>query len=90
MKYLEQASLDYGKAIDDRPDEKYFLEPQTRIKTALEHYLQSKTSPPPPPPAPDKPRDDPAVTNEDVIVMVQAQMDEANILDSIKNAPRSI
>jgi hypothetical protein len=38
MKYLSQASINYGKAIDDNPAEKYFREPQKRIETALAHY----------------------------------------------------
>ena len=38
MKFLDQASINYGKAIDSNPAEKYFLEPQKRIETALAHY----------------------------------------------------
>ena len=38
MKYLSQASINYGKAIDTNPGEKYFREPQKRIETALSHY----------------------------------------------------
>jgi len=38
MKYLSQASINYGKAIDTNPAEKYFREPQKRIETALAHY----------------------------------------------------
>lgn len=38
MRFLDQASINYGKAIDDDPAEKYFLEPQKRIETALAHY----------------------------------------------------
>ena len=38
MKYLDQAAINYGKAIDAKPDEKYFLEPQKRIETAIAHY----------------------------------------------------
>ena len=37
-KDLENAAINYGKAIDDKPDEKYFLTPQTRIETAIAHY----------------------------------------------------
>ena len=40
MKYLDQAAIDYGKAIDARPGEKYFLEPQRRIEDAIAHYRQ--------------------------------------------------
>lgn len=42
MKFLDQASINYGKAIDDNPGEKYFLEPQKRIETALAHYEKLK------------------------------------------------
>jgi hypothetical protein len=38
MKFLDQASINYGKAIDSNPAEKYFLEPQKRIELALAHY----------------------------------------------------
>jgi hypothetical protein len=38
MKYLSQASINYGKAIDANPAEKYFREPQKRIETAISHY----------------------------------------------------
>lgn len=37
-KFLEQASISYGKAIDGKPDEKFFLEPQNRIETAVAYY----------------------------------------------------
>ena len=40
MKYLDEAAIDYGKAIDSRPGEKYFLEPQRRIEDAIAHYRQ--------------------------------------------------
>lgn len=51
-KYLQEASIDYGKAIDGKPTEKYFLQPQTRIDTALAHYKMlsdQKTTPTQPP-----------------------------------------
>lgn len=40
MKYLDQAAINYGKAIDAKPAEKYFIEPQKRIETAITHYKQ--------------------------------------------------
>ncbi|HKR28578.1 MAG TPA: hypothetical protein VJS11_14035 [Acidobacteriaceae bacterium] len=49
MKLLDQAAINYGKAIDAKPDEKYFLEPQKRIETALAHYRkleEEKAAPP--------------------------------------------
>jgi hypothetical protein len=38
MKFLDEAAINYGKAIDAKPGEKYFLEPQKRIETAIAHY----------------------------------------------------
>jgi hypothetical protein len=38
QKFLDQAAINYGKAIDARPSEKYFIDPQTRIETAVAHY----------------------------------------------------
>jgi len=40
MKYLDEAAIDYGKAIDAQPAERYFLEPQRRIEDAIAHYKQ--------------------------------------------------
>ncbi len=37
-KFLQEAAINYGKAIDARPDEKYFIEPQNRIETAVAYY----------------------------------------------------
>jgi len=90
-KYLQEASIDYGKAIDAKPDEKSFLPPQTRIDTALAHYktlgdqaaasaqVASAAA------APKTPAAD-ALTNDDVVAMVAAKLDQANILDTIKTA----
>ncbi len=46
MKFLDQASINYGKAIDAKPSEKYFLDPQQRIEIAIVHYkkLESEKS----------------------------------------------
>ena len=38
LKYLEEASAQDGKAIEMKPDEKYFREPQARIATAIASY----------------------------------------------------
>jgi tetratricopeptide (TPR) repeat protein len=40
MKYLDEAAIDYGKAIDAKKGEHYFLEPQRRIEDAIAHYKQ--------------------------------------------------
>jgi hypothetical protein len=106
--YLQQAAINYGKAIDAKPTEKYFLEPQNRIDTALAHYKalseDAKSSPvetasthssPAKPvttsaasssPAADPPAD--SMTNDQVIEMVAAHIDEANIIDTIQHAPQ--
>jgi hypothetical protein len=53
-KFLEQAAINYGKAVDFNKSEKYFLEPQTRIETAAAHYktLEERAAAPSPAPAP--------------------------------------
>lgn len=38
MKFLDDAAINYGKAKDGKPSEKYFIEPQKRIETAIAHY----------------------------------------------------
>lgn len=43
-KLLDEAAINYGKALDAKPAEKYFMEPQTRIETAIEHYRALETS----------------------------------------------
>ncbi|HEY4740615.1 MAG TPA: hypothetical protein VIH76_08480 [Candidatus Acidoferrales bacterium] len=56
-KLLNEAAINYGKALDAKPAEKYFMEPQTRIETAIEHYraleasMAAASAPPPPAPA---------------------------------------
>jgi hypothetical protein len=107
--YLQEAAINYGKAIDAKPTEKYFLEPQNRIDTALAHYKALSDEGKSPrmevasthgspsaktvsssfassAPADSAPSGD-AMTNDQVIEMVAAHMDEANILDNIQHAP---
>lgn len=43
MKFLDDAAVNYGKAKDGKPSEKYFLEPQQRIETAIAHYRKLET-----------------------------------------------
>jgi tetratricopeptide (TPR) repeat protein len=45
MNFLDEAAINYGKAIDAKPAEKYFLEPQKRIETAIEHYKKLEDQP---------------------------------------------
>jgi len=116
-KDLQEASIDYGKAIDGKPTEKYFLEPQNRIDTALAHYkvlgdqkapasssasaaasattaasTSTRTSQPAASSTPakaaagsDSAASD-ALTNDQVISMVAAKLDEANVIDTINHA----
>ena len=94
-KYLQEASIDYGKAIDGKPTEKYFLQPQTRIDTALAHYKvlgdrktasASTSAPTTASAASAKAAPGDALTNDLVISMVAAKMDQANIVDTIQHA----
>jgi hypothetical protein len=88
MKYLDQAAIDYGKAIDARPAEKYFLEPQRRIEDAIAHYRQleqqrhfvAQAAPAPSAPA------GKALTNAQVIAMVKAGMDDDTVAQAIRSA----
>jgi hypothetical protein len=36
--FLQDAAINYGKAVDAKREEKYFLEPQKRIETAMAYY----------------------------------------------------
>jgi hypothetical protein len=44
-RFFDQSAISYGKAIDAKPAEKYFLEPQNRIETALAHYRKLEQQP---------------------------------------------
>jgi hypothetical protein len=105
-KDLQEASIDYGKAIDAKPTEKYFMEPQNRIDTALAHYkaIGDQKAPveaaAPSAPARTASAAHPttkaasapaaassgAMTNDQVVSMVAAGLDEANIVDTIQHA----
>jgi hypothetical protein len=86
-KYLDQAAINYGKAIDERADEKYFIEPQQRIETAIAHYKTlsdqsaAVTSAASAPAAPEP------LNNDQVIQLIKAGVDVSNVIDSIKTAP---
>jgi hypothetical protein len=94
MKYLDEAAIDYGKAIDSRPAEKYFLEPQRRIEDAIAHYRQLEQQRHPAPqaasvpnaPAASKPGAAKALTNAQVIAMVKAGMDDDTVTQAIRTA----
>jgi hypothetical protein len=90
-RYLQEASIDYGKAIDAKPAEKGFLAPQTRIDTALAHYKvlgdqMAASAAAASAAASASAAGGDTLTNEDVISMVSAKLDEANIIDTIQHA----
>ncbi len=132
-KFLQESAINYGKAVDAKPEEKYFLEPQKRIETAMAYYRKledqkktlsassassatpatssaatgtkttkasptkttkastpksASTSTPPPttsakPSAPSAA----AVTNDQIIKMFKAGVDEESIISTIHDAP---
>lgn len=92
MKYLDEAAIDYGKAIDSRPAEKYFLEPQRRIEDAIAHYRQLEeqrhtlAQAAASAPAAAKAAAAKALTNEQVIAMVKAGMDDDTVAKAIAAA----
>src|SRR5262249_31348342 len=53
-KYFEQAVIDYRKAGEANPHEKYFIEPVNRIEIALEHYRKLAAPPASPKKGPSK------------------------------------
>ncbi|HEV2575685.1 MAG TPA: hypothetical protein VGU25_00625 [Acidobacteriaceae bacterium] len=104
--FLQQAAINYGKAIDAKPTEKNFLEPQNRIDTALAHYKSLSEQSKMPAMETASARSTPgrtvsdtstthgaadpsgdSMTNDQVIEMVAAHIDEANIIDNIQHAP---
>ena len=100
VKYLDQAAINYGKAIDEKPTEKYFLEPQKRIETAVTHYKElaeenkpkpapvvaANVPPPAPPPGPAKPAGPKALTNAQVIAMIKSGMDDDTVIQAVRAA----
>ena len=114
MKFLDESAINYGKAIDAKPSEKYFLEPQKRIETAIAHYkkledeeneraraaaeekarkeAEAKAQAPPVQPAPPattataaKPGAK-ALTNDQVIAMVKAGVDDDTVAQTIRTS----
>jgi hypothetical protein len=137
--FLQEAAINYGKAVDARKDEKYFLEPQKRIERAMAYYrkieghdkaLAAANAPPASQPAagtesakpaarggktsgtkpgskgagskaagggpsgavatpssPSAKPGAPALTNEQVMKMVKAGVDEDSVIATIREAP---
>lgn len=88
LRLLREASTSYGKALAQRSDEKGFLPAQERIKTALAHYSDSPASASPAIAVAETHPADAPVTDEDIISMVEAKMDQGNIIDTIQTAPK--
>jgi tetratricopeptide (TPR) repeat protein len=105
MKFLDEAAINYGKAIDAKPAEKYFLEPQRRIETAIAHYrklegegnekargaIDRKEAPAgepgdPPPSSAAKSTSSKPLTNDQVIAMVRAGMDDDTVTQTIRTS----
>jgi hypothetical protein len=94
MKYLDEAAIDYGKAIDSRPSEKYFLEPQRRIEDAIAHYRQLEEQHRPASLAasagaaatPKAGAAAKALTNAQVIAMVKSGMDDDTVAQAVRAA----
>ncbi|HEY1204804.1 MAG: hypothetical protein ABSH46_13230 [Bryobacteraceae bacterium] len=88
-KFFDEAAINYGRAVDARPSEKYFLEPQNRIRTAIAHYrklaeIEAAHNSGPPAAAPSG-----ALTNDQVVQMSKAGLSEDNILATIREARRA-
>jgi len=99
MKYLDEAAINYGKAIDAKPSEKYFVAPQKRIETAVVHYkeLEEEKKPKPVPvlqtatvapagAANAKPAGPKALTNNQVIAMIKSGMDDDTVAQAVRAA----
>lgn len=95
MKFLDEAAINYGKAIDAKPAEKYFLEPQRRIETAITHYKELEDQRRPhvvaaeavsaskPAVATLQPR---GLTNSQVVAMVKSGMEDDTIIQAVRAA----
>jgi hypothetical protein len=91
-KFFDQAAINYGRAVDGRPSEKYFLEPQNRIRTAIAHYRKlteieaAHNAGRAAGGAGGAAAPSGALTNEQVVQMTKAGLGEDNILATIRDA----
>ena len=98
MKFLDESAINYGKAIDAKPGEKYFMEPQKRIETAIAHYKkledeenekthsateEKKVQAKAEVPARPGTK---ALTNDQVVAMVKSGMDDDIVAQTIKTS----
>lgn len=96
LKLFEKAAIQYGKAIDDKPDEKYFREPQRRIEQALVVLKTLSERHPPATAAPpaaaqtavaqSEAKSGDALTNDQIIQLAKGGMNEENLIANIKEA----
>ena len=95
MKFLDEAAINYGKAIDEKPAEKYFLEPQKRIETAIAHYRELEEQRRPHVAAAEaisvsKPAistvQAKGLTNAQVVAMVKSGMEDDTIVQAVRTA----
>ncbi|MGD0789719.1 MAG: hypothetical protein ABR898_17225 [Terracidiphilus sp.] len=102
MKFLDEAAINYGKAIDAKPAEKYFREPQRRIETAIAHYKKledqenrkaeaataaaASEKPPAAPPAAKAATAAKALSNAQVIALVKSGVDDDTVAQTIRAA----
>ena len=97
LTYLGKAAENYGQAADQNPGEKYFRDPQNRIKTSLNYYTSLKDqgsagvpsvggAPAGGNAAASAPAAS-ALTNEGVIDFVRSGFSEAFVLDQIRTSP---
>ncbi len=94
LKMFQQAAINYGKAIDDKPAEKYFRDPQNRIEQALVilKTLSERRS------APAREVADTGatagagasdvLTNDQVIELAKSGMNDENLIANIKEAAK--
>lgn len=75
LKYLQESSIDYSKAAEAKPSEKYFIAPQKRIETAITRYTKLANSEGAAPPKNEEPghpaKAGEKLTNADVVKMVK-------------------
>jgi hypothetical protein len=95
MKFLDEAAINYGKATDAKPAEKYFLEPQKRIETAIAHYKELEEQKRPyvvaaeavseskPVASAVQPK---GLTNAQVVAMVKSGMEDDTIIQAVRAA----
>jgi tetratricopeptide (TPR) repeat protein len=96
MKFLDEAAINYGKAIDAKPAEKYFLDPQKRIETAIAHYKELEeqrhqkvvveSAPATRVNVNSKATTAQGLTNAQVIAMVKSGMEDDTVIQAIRVA----